>query len=136
MAINAVRSRWQARALLDCPKSPTLQEQTAFGTLCLWLLGEYGQSNRLDGTSNRTYSMKTQMQIPERIIEAIERGEKLSISRVGKFTASLTNDDPNGTSIYAAAQTIEEALEYLSEFLPLTVREVAMMDVSAKGGDQ
>jgi|GEM_PF-6205487 len=80
--------------------------------------------------------MKTQMQIPERIIEAIERGEKLSISRVGKFTASLTNDDPNGTSIYAAAQTIEEALEYLSEFLPLTVREVAMMDVSAKGGDQ
>jgi hypothetical protein len=72
--------------------------------------------------------------IPERIIEAIEQGSALCLSRLGKYNASIDDDDPNGTKICAAGRTMQEALGYLSEYLPPTMREIALMNSQPEGG--
>lgn len=73
--------------------------------------------------------------IPERIVEAIEEGgEELTVSSFKKAFASITSSDPHSTKVAASGHTLQEALDNLNEYLPLTMREIALMDSKPEGG--
>jgi hypothetical protein len=74
-----------------------------------------------------------QITIPDRILEAINQGDALKISKFAdKYCATLT--DPDANQIYGRLYTTAQAaLADLNDRLPPTMKETALMD-SKKGG--
>ena len=76
-----------------------------------------------------------QITIPDRILEAINEGEALKMSKfAGKYSATLI--DTNTVKTHGrAGHTPQEALDHLNAMLSLTMRETATYGAS-KGGDR
>lgn len=74
-----------------------------------------------------------QITIPDRILEAINQGDALKISKFAdKYCATLT--DLETTNLYGRlCSTAQAALADLNDRLPPTMKETALMD-SKKGG--
>ncbi len=76
-----------------------------------------------------------QITIPDRILEAIEQGEALKMSKfAGKYSATLIDTNTVKTHGRPAA-TPQDALDNLNAALPVTMRETATYGAS-KGGDR
>lgn len=69
-----------------------------------------------------------QITIPDRIVEAIEQGEALKMSKfAGKYSATLI--DTNTAKTHGRPYpTPQEALDNLNDRLPPTMQETALMD--------
>jgi len=67
--------------------------------------------------------------IPERIVEAIEQGEQLRLTKWrGEYTADLVDAGLRVTGPAIPQPDLQTALKFLNDILPSTMREIALMD--------